>query len=66
MVIPDPFVLISNIVPYLLRPPSEATPYRFPSVASTTPPMGLAPSVELRKLCRVVRVPVGVILKTVP
>src|SRR5580700_2620181 len=52
-------------------PPSKVVPYRSPLVACTKPESGSAPSGHVsvllaQKLCSVVRVPLGVISKTVP
>jgi hypothetical protein len=51
--------------PYPAGAGAQVVPKRSPLVAWTSPAQGFRPSLSV-KLCKVVSVPVGVILKTVP
>ena len=61
--------VIWKTVPPLLAPPPEVVPYRSPLAAWMSTPYGPPPSVHFaweQKLYSVVKVPLGVISKTVP
>src|ERR1022692_4089653 len=72
-VVSVPLGVILKIVPaFSLPPPATVVPYRYPFVAWTSTVQGKKPSMHPsgpsweQKLCSVVSVPLGVILKTVP
>jgi hypothetical protein len=57
-------VLLDDLLP--TTPPLDVVPYRFPSLAWIRAATGKQPSMLQSKECRVVKVPAGVILNTVP